>query len=182
MTTVRSELVRIARASIEEFLSSSDGFQEYSFAAQDKATVAESASYAAIIGYSGDQIKGSLVFSCEKNLLAISHPNLAMGMPVEDQDLNDWIGEIANQLLGRVKNKFSASGLKCSMGTPTVMVGQALNVTEPKEGFMECISFKGPHQTVRVYFIAVIDPSVSVESLSPKAESAAAAEGDSFLF
>ncbi|MES2744648.1 MAG: chemotaxis protein CheX [Bdellovibrionota bacterium] len=182
MATVRSELVRIAKASIEEFLSTSDGFKEYSSTSQNIAPSDGVASYAAIVGYTGELIKGSLVLLCDKRLLEVSHPNLAMGMPVEDQDLNDWIGEVANQLLGRMKNKFSASGLKCTMGTPTILVAQALNVADPKEGFRECLNYVGPHQNVSVYFIAIVDPTVTVESLSPKAESASAVEGDSFLF
>ncbi|RZA19167.1 MAG: hypothetical protein EOP10_19935, partial [Proteobacteria bacterium] len=61
MATVRSELIRIAKASIEEFLSTSDGFKEYSSTSQNAEPATGSASYAAIVGYTGELIKGSLV-------------------------------------------------------------------------------------------------------------------------
>jgi CheY-specific phosphatase CheX len=40
----------------------------------------------------------------------------------------DWLGELANQLVGRFKRRISPHGVTFSLGTPTVIVGDRLRV------------------------------------------------------
>jgi len=91
-------------------------------------------SIAAVIGYSSPEIKGSMTVISTKELLKQTHPNLQMGIPVGEQEIEDWVGEISNQLLGRVKNKLLKFGTSVSMATPSILAGTSLASRSPREG------------------------------------------------
>jgi CheY-specific phosphatase CheX len=134
---------------------------------------------ASVLGFTGEQVKGSLVVSCERALLAASHPNLAMGMPVDEGSILDWSGEIANQMLGRVKNKLSAIGIKMSMGTPMTVTGKAMQVRAAKDGHAAEFGFTTSKGALCVHFLVVISEGVRFDA---EATATAASEGDSLLF
>jgi hypothetical protein len=73
---------------------------------------------AAIIGYSGAALKGTV-------MLAVSREGLSATRPVGDDD-RDWLAELSNQLLGRVKNQLFRHGVQISMSTPLVIRGERL--------------------------------------------------------
>lgn len=177
---IKTELTALVQNSVEEFFAATDGFSAYKFAQIGTESPASLVTYASVIGYSGDFMKGSLVITCDKRLLHKSHPNHAMGMPVGDQDILDWVGEMANQLLGRVKNKLATCGVKCTMGTPTTVTGQSMQVTPPKDGFAIPLVYTGDANDFLVYFLFVADQSLELKAVA--ATNATATEGDSFLF
>lgn len=73
---------------------------------------------AAIIGYSGPEVRGTV-------MLAVSREGLAATRPIGDDD-RDWLAELCNQLLGRVKNRLFRHGVQISMSTPLVIRGERL--------------------------------------------------------
>lgn len=79
--------------------------------------------YCAIIGYAGVEMKGTMILGASKDLLRVTHASIHMGMEVEDADLPDWLGELANQLVGRIKNGLLSYGLDFGITTPTVLGG-----------------------------------------------------------
>jgi CheY-specific phosphatase CheX len=101
----------------------------------------------AIIGFAGGEkgMRGSLVLSANRGLLARSRPvpqsqtvaptaaaprsagpDTAPNSGVDA--LQDWIGELANQLLGRLKSRLLAHGVAIQLGTPTTVSGLELRV------------------------------------------------------
>lgn len=134
---------------------------------------------ASVLGFSGEQVKGSLVVSCERDLLASSHPNLAMGMPVDESSIHDWSGEIANQMLGRVKNKLSTIGIKMSMSTPTTVTGKAMQIRAAKGGHAGEFVFATSKGALSVHFLVIISEGVCFDA---ETTATAACEGDSLLF
>jgi CheY-specific phosphatase CheX len=40
----------------------------------------------------------------------------------------DWLGELANQLVGRFKRRIAPHGASFSLGTPTVIIGERLRM------------------------------------------------------
>ena len=166
--------------SVDEMLKATEGAFDYRLSGTDATSGRViPVSVASVLGYSGDQMKGSLVVTCEKIFLEKSHPNLSIGMPVTDPDLLDWIGELTNQMLGRIKNKLAGSGVKFTMSTPTTVSGKSMQVNCPKDGFSLEKTYTGPHGQLVIHFLTVIDPSVSFKSqgIAP-----ASSEGDSILF
>jgi hypothetical protein len=134
---------------------------------------------AAVVGFTDARLSGSLVIMATADGLRRSHPNAAMGMPIDDRDVSDWIGELANQLLGRVKNRVVRCGLEFSMTTPTVMSGGGIHLREVKGQDAQDLCFDGAFGMIAVRFAAQIAPDVSfVESQ----QEATAAEGASLLF
>src|SRR3954463_12113629 len=53
----------------------------------------------AVIGFGGDQVRGSLLISASRGLLSSSCPVSRSPEHIELEILQDWGGELANQLL-----------------------------------------------------------------------------------
>jgi CheY-specific phosphatase CheX len=84
----------------------------------------------AIIGFAGEQLRGSLVLSANPGLLEGSCPARTVGRAdaTHLEILQDWVGELANQLLGRLKSRLLAHGVAIELGTPTTVSGLELRV------------------------------------------------------
>ncbi|MCX6124141.1 MAG: chemotaxis protein CheX [Proteobacteria bacterium] len=180
MTKIPGGLRTILQDGISEMFRDTDVLNAYKISSHsDSPGVSKTVSYASVLGYSGDKMKGSMVITCERALLDKSHPNHAMGMPVEESDLADWAGEFVNQALGRVKNKLASAGVMFSMSTPTTVTGKSMQITAPKEGYAHQIIFAGEYGPISVNFLCVIEPGTTFET---KANVSVATEGDSLLF
>lgn len=76
----------------------------------------------AVIGFSGSGFGGAVGFAAEKSIL-----NAAYGE--SDTLLSDgWVGEVANQLLGRMKNYLLSYGVVVEISIPMVLHGLELQV------------------------------------------------------
>lgn len=162
-------------------LSNDLGFPSSKLPDERQVAISKDECIASAIGYSSPQIKGSVTVLSPKSLLAKSHPNLQMEMPVGDQEVEDWIGEISNQLLGRIKNKLLKFGATVSMATPSVLAGNAMVPKEPKEGASSTFKFQSEHGSLVVTVNAVLAPGYKFEAVGESATSAAK-EGASMLF
>ena len=70
-----------------------------------------------IVGFRGEQVRGGLAFVAPVDLVAATLPVAPDATRLESQ-LRDWSGEMANQLVGRLKNKLSARSLDFEVGMP----------------------------------------------------------------
>jgi hypothetical protein len=68
----------------------------------------------AVVGFHGAAISGTL-------LIIVPSGPLRASMPVPSATERDWLGELANQMLGRVKNRLLAYGVEVVARTPTVL-------------------------------------------------------------
>src|SRR5262245_41188432 len=73
-----------------------------------------------IIGFAGRQLSGSLVLGSSEEPLTLSMPRGSTG--------RGWIAELANQLLGRMKNKVLARGIEFYAMPPAVVSGTHLAI------------------------------------------------------
>ena len=71
-----------------------------------------------IIGYStdNDELDGSLLLCCEREFLEATCPRSWN----EEEELYDWLGEMANQVLGRLKTMLLAHGVEIKLNPPSV--------------------------------------------------------------
>lgn len=134
---------------------------------------------AAIIGFTDPKMNGSLVVMATSDCLTKSHPNAAMGMPIVEQDVADWIGELANQLLGRLKNRVVRCGHGFSMNTPTVMAGSSIVLQSVKDQLSQDFYFSGGHGPIFLRLSAQIAPGTQFVETETKAS---ATEGDTMFF
>lgn len=84
------------------------------------------AELAAFIGYTCDHMKGTLLVITSRALVHSSDPTTRHSETFEEEDLRDWLGELANQLLGRLKNKLIEYGMPIELTTPTTLAGMQL--------------------------------------------------------
>jgi CheY-specific phosphatase CheX len=144
-------------------------------------TVASSADvteYAASLGFTGEQMKGALVVTCSGQVLTRTNPQREFKPKLDDADLSDWAGEIANQIVGNLKRLVSGYGVVFQLSTPTVVRGQALDV-RARDGH-STLAFTLGDDRIVVGLTVNVDPAVTFEG--EPTQSAQAAGGDTLLF
>lgn len=76
----------------------------------------------AIVGIAGPSVAGSIALCTSATALTALAKLGQASMP------EDWLGELANQLVGRFKRKVTSHGVAFSLGTPTIVAGEKLHV------------------------------------------------------
>jgi hypothetical protein len=127
--------------------------------------------YCGVIGLSGDQLRGSL-------LLATSREPLGRTSPTSDASFREWIAELSNQLLGRIKNRLLARGVSLHLSTPVVLRGQHLAPLSQTE--LPPLTFVCEGGCVCVWFDAELAPSVDLTKIVEAPGTLP--EGESMLF
>ena len=85
-------------------------------------------SVSGMLGFSGD-IQGMLTIHCPQNVaFTITEGLLGMSVESVDEDVKDTIGEMANMILGGIKDTFLNQGTDISLAIPTVMAGRSYQV------------------------------------------------------
>jgi CheY-specific phosphatase CheX len=75
----------------------------------------------AVIGFGGETLRGSLVLDLPPAVLTRTHPRNSQHEP----DLEDWSGEVANLLLGRIKARLLPYDAVIQLSTPLVVTGRS---------------------------------------------------------
>jgi CheY-specific phosphatase CheX len=125
---------------------------------------------AGIIGFTRQHMRGAMIVGTTSAVLEKSHAS------AHNTSRRDWSAELANQLLGRVKNRMVARGVDVQMTTPLALRGKALTVDD--EGQMEVFDFEGLEGCVRVWLDLELSGKVEVRATEEKI----ASEGDMMLF
>lgn len=89
-------------------------------AAPSESIAAERFLLCGIIGFTSKQMRGSLVLASTGEPLDRTNPGSAPSH-------RDWICELANQLLGRVKNQMLSRGVEIFASTPIALRGEHLS-------------------------------------------------------
>lgn len=79
----------------------------------------EPAAPSCAIGFLGQSLTGTVVLTADPEVLRHSKP-------LETSADRDWLGELTNQLMGRVKNRLLAYGVEVQPTTPVVLRGERL--------------------------------------------------------
>lgn len=82
---------------------------------------------AAQLDFTGEQLGGSLYLVCSREVVERSYPLHGPDYePVEHDAMQDWVGELSNQLLGRVKNRLVPYGVRILLNTPLALPAACL--------------------------------------------------------
>jgi hypothetical protein len=73
-----------------------------------------------VMGFGGKSMRGALVLATTREPLEHTNPN---GFGSQ----RDWVCELANQLMGRVKNRLVALGVEIHLATPAGLSGENLS-------------------------------------------------------
>ena len=136
---------------------------------------------ASFIGFSGSEMRGSITIELPCALVARAHPMAASGRALTHPELCDWSGELANQLLGRLKNAIGRHAVTLQLSTPSTMWGRMSHGgTHRAEGWYE-LTLRAGEDPIAIHFDAValmpLDLTQVVETSSD-----AQPEGDMMLF
>jgi CheY-specific phosphatase CheX len=82
-------------------------------------TESENEVFSGVMGFVGDTVRGSCLLAAPETAVLAAAPHSAKA--------RDWVGELANQLVGRVKTKLLAHGVTIALTTPVVLRGVRLS-------------------------------------------------------
>lgn len=75
--------------------------------------------FSGVMGFVGDSVRGTCLLAAPQNTVEAAAP--------KDAGARDWVGELANQLVGRLKAKLMARGATIALSTPVVLRGVKLS-------------------------------------------------------
>jgi len=98
---------------------------------------------AGFIGFTG-RVRGSLIMAASSRIFSATFPSMPGSRSPTQDDLLDWVGEMANQTLGRIKRRFCERGLDFDTSTPTAVKGRHLGARTPtREGIIDLVLTAG---------------------------------------
>lgn len=124
--------------------------------------------YSGVMSFVGDTLRGTCLFAAPEAVVRAAAP--AAAQP------RDWVGELANQLVGRVKAKLLTRGASIALSTPVVLCGIRL-CPLPRSG-LEPLSFLTPHGRVVVWLEVEAEDGFTLSGEGI----AVAAEGELLVF
>jgi CheY-specific phosphatase CheX len=131
----RTTVDEIARTCTKELL------EAYGVAArpvQSAGALGASLGFAGIIGFTGAVLRGTL-------LIATTNATLERSNPAPTSPAREWMAELANQLLGRIKNQLFTCAIEIHLTTPLVLRGQHLSIEAlRKVSLIEMVTDDGP--------------------------------------
>ena len=125
-----------------------------------------------MIGFSGVQIKGSVSVWASSEVLEKTG--------YSEFDKTDWIAEIANQILGRIKNKLIRFNVEVMTGTPTSIETGDLILNFIQRNVKKYRFIHNDKQQILILLDIVFDDIAVVESIENADE--AVEEGEMLLF
>jgi chemotaxis protein CheX len=133
---------------------------------------------AASIGLSGQSVRGAMVVVARPAFFFSTYP-VELGSP-GTSEVFDWAGEVANQLLGRLKNRLGRYGVDFSLSTPTVVRGDRLRLRTGDQAHTIRRPLGIREERVDIHFEIEREDDQPLLSNGPPAS--ASPEGDALLF
>jgi hypothetical protein len=127
------------------------------------------------IGFSSPALSGSL-------LLAMPSSVLTRTLPTPDANLADWSGELANQLLGRLKNQLLNYEVAINLALPVVVFGAGFSLPAKARPLTRRFSFVSEWGRVFVRTEMELSPSVELVRQTRVGEAAGMDEGELLFF
>jgi len=134
----------------------------------------------ATIGFSSGMIQGALGIACTEQVLRASNPSAGM-MELTHSMLSDWLGELANQLLGRIKREMLNYDVEILLATPVVLRGIKLQI-ENQGNSSGQVGFTSSHGEIWVCFDMKHEQGLTLSYNPPEEDEAALEDGMSLFF
>jgi hypothetical protein len=130
---------------------------------------------------SADGLRGKLVMIAQPDFFrSVYPPGIGEG-EISPTALADWASELANQLLGRIKNLLGAHGVDFALSIPTVIGGDRINLLGRDRP--SCVEYAVRIDGHRLDLLLEMDRAGDREILSGDSEAVVAApEGSALLF
>lgn len=112
--------------------------------------------FVSVIGFTGTHLRGALVVGSSREL-ATSLIGESLARTPDDGDIADWVGEMSNLTLGRVKMLLSLRGVDLQLSTPVLLQGLGLT-WESDIDACHAVSLHDGAVQVRAWFDVRADP------------------------
>ncbi len=106
----------------------------------------------AVIGFGGETLRGSVSFEVPWRVLQASHPTKSTAQ----EDLVDWVGELANLTLGKLKTELRGCSVSIQLGLPTTFTTRAAETGATGSSQLQ-YRVRAPDGDLRVRFSAQVD-------------------------
>jgi len=103
-----------------------------------------------IVGFRGNGVRGGLAFVAPLELIGELLP-VPKSIEHVDAQMRDWSAEIANQLVGRLKNKLSARSVNFHVGSPVCFTGKAIRFVFLPDAEGTSLCFRASSSSVHVH-------------------------------
>ncbi len=134
---------------------------------------------AAVLGFSSDKVQGAVGLLATEPVVEHTFEN-ATGVKGDRRDVEDWLGELSNQLLGRIKIELLRYDINIYLATPVVLRGVELNVGGSQEDGVYKASFTSEKGGLCVWVDARHEPDLALEEIPQEEE--VSEEGDGLFF
>jgi hypothetical protein len=121
-----------------------------------------------IMGFVEEHLSGTCVLAAPRDAIMATAPGGARP--------RDWVGELTNQLVGRLKSKLMAHGLTVAVSTPVVLAG--IKLSPLPRGDAEPTVYSSPGGRVLIWLEVEVEP----EFVWGKPEEGLPQEGDLLVF
>jgi CheY-specific phosphatase CheX len=128
----------------------------------------------AVLGFAADHLRGGLALGISFDLAKrIAPPDCGSPEP-------DWVGELANQVLGRMRNQLLRYDVDLGVGSPVVLAGVGISVKPSRDVGLHHQCFLSGTERFDAFLEVVFD--AGYEFKAPREESVAAGEGSLLMF
>jgi CheY-specific phosphatase CheX len=118
----------------------------------------ESYGFAGIIGFVGD-LSGTLLVGCGTELLLGCHPARGRAAEITAEMQLDWVGELANQVIGPISIRLAAHDVHLEFSPPVSVMGERMrHLGSTGQTFRA--AFDSPHGKVRIWIDADMSEAV----------------------
>ena len=131
--------------------------------------VSEEVLLSGVIGFVGPTLRGTCLLVGNRSPIELSSPR--------KEHSRDWVGELTNQLVGRLKRKFLGFGLEVALTTPVVLSG--LHLRPMPRGKLTPRLFSTESGTIMIWVEVEAAPGFE---LGPAVSDSTSAEGDVLMF
>lgn len=98
-------------------------------------------SISGMLGFAGD-IQGMLTIHCPQDVaFAITSTLLGIDVDEVDDDVKDTVGEMANMILGGIKDGFVEHGVQINLAVPTILAGCSYRVSGMDDALWTTVPF-----------------------------------------
>lgn len=126
----------------------------------------------ALVNFAGPEVRGSLLLASTADVIAPTRPCApkrfaALAPPARTIMTRDWTGELANQVLGRMKTSLAGFGISFDTHPPVPLSDDALLRVAPKASDTRLMLFRSPGGAVGFWFDIVCSGDVMSTAVPP---------------
>jgi CheY-specific phosphatase CheX len=136
--------------------------------------------FAATIGFTNPRFRGMLVLTTDRHMVTRSRPTELQANTPSEKELDDWVGELVNQLIGRIKNQLIRHHIDMELSIPSVVRGRWLRRALPDASISRQMIFVHDIGSVYICFDAMVPEELELEEGADASEGVT--EGEVTLF